>query len=222
MTNKMEAYYPKKLGNILVTSGLIIYIVSTLLRKLTDNFDVIWISNLLGFLGLVLASSSLIIFGIRAVRYYGVSKKQIITPILGIIICVGMVGLNGYLYQVMGEVEKISVGEDKIVELKDRIDSGALPADKKAYASELYASRMYTAFGIIEKHITTDGKLVEFRPSAEDEESRNLVIELKNVIKHNRDNNIYSIYIWLGTLLISLTIGLRSSIHKEDSGIDDK
>lgn len=220
MKKEKDILHPPKLGKFILTVGLSIYLISGLARDFYFDFDLInltadearleWYLRLGRDLGFVATISSMIIFGIRSIRFYGKKIKRFVIPLIGVFICATLSFVGFYSSSTFAELQSALDNSKALQKIEQAMNKDQLSVQKESTMSKVYASTYYNKHGKQIKYLTSSENYILFEPSEEDKEFR----VARHLIEWKKKSMYNSMYFWLIALSLSLLLGLLTPVGK--------
>lgn len=215
---KMSNTAPKIVPRNIIVAGFVIFIVGAYFTggffpfdiKDLDNENLFnwWLSAILRDAGAILASSAIIIFGLRSIRSEGGSRRRVAMVLSGIGICTLFLVLNCVSYI---QISKISAPYDfsRMISLIEfRLNQSNLPPEKRPVLARKLAESRYLQSGERIFISTENNQRELFEPPEE-------IIRFKKDVDHSRQlyglikqRSYMSIFLWTGVMLFGILIGI--------------
>ena len=202
-------FYPQKLGEILFVIGVILFVSFGFIRKVADDQSIFLQLAWLSAFGAAMAVTVAIIFGFRAIRYYGFTKKRLVAPIIGI--------LGALMFSSMGFISSYVINDmlEMHFSIKTKMENilsdESVSLARRSLTSRMYASHQYIEKGKAIEYFTEEGLKKLFSPTQDDIEMFNEFGRIR-VMKMNL---LYSGYAWLGLLFVSLLLAFFTPVTKK-------
>jgi succinate dehydrogenase hydrophobic anchor subunit len=172
-----------------------------------------WIFKILRLFGLSCIIASGFINKIRSIRRDGYAHKKLVIPILLILFCTFMMSVSIYSYFSIIKLRDVRANLQKqLFQVhKDNLKLENLDFDILSTLTKSSAKQYYWATGKNAKYFGTDGNLIQYESTIEDQER---VREYQKTDKIFENLNIFKsdILIWPIIVLISILVGLWSPI----------
>jgi len=206
MKKSKATFYPQKIGGVLFITGCVGYLLFGLIRKEFDEQglfqELAWLSPF----GAAVAGTSAIIFGIRAIRYYGFSKERVIAPVFGIFLYLSF-SFSGF-FSGYAMNTGLDIMFENNVKIEQLLHDESISNKRKVLVSKLYAQAQYYDKGKLVEYLTGGGKFKTFKPTKGDE-------DIFYKVQKIRDMSIELFwwgFVWLGVLGVSLLFSFLTPV----------
>lgn len=223
--SRTTSLYPSKSAEILILLGFILFISAEIFRKYYFNFDTLaieieqskleWYIRIVRDIGITTFVASMIIFGIRAIRFYGHTFRRYILPIIGVILTIMLAISSYFVYEKLSELEHQMNTSKYLLKIKEKLDEDNFSIKVKSNLSKLYAHEYYITYGKNMTYFDKNGEKVLYSSSKEDIELRNKMMYSRKLFSWSKKALERSIYLWSAVLFISLLLGFFTSIKKD-------
>jgi hypothetical protein len=176
-----------------------------------------WTIGMAGYVGLLCAFATIIIFGIRDIRKKGYDTQRIFVPaIVVLVVLFKIVSFTSHYSKTdyLIGFSPLNVSPAEATHLAEIIKNEDRPIESRAYASRLYAEWKFQENGSLVQQLMPDGTTRLFSPTVKDIEMRESVLETRTIFE-NIDNFIpYVMTLWMIVLCAGLLLGFLTPIKK--------
>lgn len=210
----------RHISNVIILSGLLIYLISIFLLRSLSPYDptatIPWKGttlNLIGMFGLTLVLTAMTVSALRSIRRIGFRWSNIFLAVIGVGMALIFVFVNYQAYTVLSNTP-LSNKNAKFLEQLESALAKDISLESKAELSLMYARTKYEYEGEKIKHLDSQGNLVEFEPSSEDIETRNLRTELEKMQAWGKIYPLRSAVYWAAVAIASAIIGVMTPLKR--------
>lgn len=224
MKFKVTFVLPKKISDwVIVISCLIYFIIDftvdfqSFAQQILTGSEPLkyWLLRRIRDISFTVFIASMIVFGIREVRYNGKTFKNLIVPVFGVILCCSLVIISWYTETLSANIHNALFVETVILDkTKNKLESPNLPIAQKMELSHRYAKIFYQRYGKQIEYLTQNETYVLYEPTEEDKGFYKEYLSGKKAVDLLIRGMHRSKYLWLIVLGISLLLGFITPLKK--------
>jgi uncharacterized membrane protein len=168
-----------------------------------------WILRVLGIVSFSLAIWGVILFGIRRLRKEGVTIKNSILPVSGMLVCILFVFLQGYMRKVSVDLfEVLEIQDCNVAKLDQRLASGEIDMETYSEVSLIMAQNRFLKDGSITEYTSSEGQRVLFEPNELDRQFYVEMHQARDLFAKLSKSSYWGVYFWSAIALSSTILGI--------------
>ena len=226
-TFKGKLEFPKKKTEWLIAGCWFTYTVTEVIVQSFLPSDIesvtqsmpfhIWFFRLLRFLSLAGGISITIIFGIRSIRQQGYSHRGLIVPLIGIGFSIFIIVISIFIYFKTSGIQqsKFELEKRHLNSLETFLNHEGLSLSDRSETSRRYAKWLYIFRGENVHYVALEGRKKLYEPTDKDKHWRKENIQINKQFDKIIKDKKQAFLIWPILTLISIGIGLFSSVRND-------
>lgn len=198
-------------------------------RLLFENFDPLsvsqreatteWAIRQASGIGLALALSLMLVFGIREIQKECFSIKKLLNLLIAVVFLISLSAFGFYTNSILTKFNESIHPHDFFNEIEADINNTSIPLEKRTGISKFYAKMRYEEDGIITEYLSPEGNKILYEPTAEAKASRAEWQRNKELMAWSQKTTKRAGIQWLAILALSILFGFFPKVKKPSNKI---